>query len=79
MVLSFAQGPGVTNISKHSHEQKYIEFLYKVSRVARGICLFSYEKVSWSPIKTYRYKGNARARGQLRQDKLPALETPRSH
>lgn len=41
MVLSFAQRPEVTNISKHSHEQKSIEFFHKVSRVARVICLFN--------------------------------------
>lgn len=41
MALSFAQIPEVTYISKHSHEQKCIEFLHKVSRGARVICLFN--------------------------------------
>lgn len=47
MVLSFAQIPQVANISKHSHEQKYIEFPHKVSRRARVIGLFNCGKTAY--------------------------------
>lgn len=82
VMLSFAQGPGVTIISKCSHEQKCLEVLQVVSGIASIVCLYNSGETtcmekSAIPIRIYRHKENARARAELTRYSacLSALES----
>lgn len=76
VMLSFAQGPGVTIISKCSHEQKCLEVLQVVSGIASIVCLYNSGQTTCmekSAIPHQDIQAQGKCQGQSRANKIFGL------